>query len=692
MASSRGCRLFAGRSVVSRQSICWRHRAWAFEPPARCWSSSASSCTPSTSSSRSSSSSSKAAPCLLTRRRDLDQLLRPLLASPYSTLRDTTQKDLDAGRRASEGVPAVPGKLPEEISPWPLLKQLWPTDPGHNARIAFALSGLFVGKALAVYAPVKLGHLVDSLGAGVEALPIGILAAYGLARLSSSAFNELRQALFASVSQSTVRLLARRCFEHVHSLDAAYLLSSKPGALSVICTRATKALQQVMTMLLFQVFPVAVEFCMALAVMATVAGPECAAATTATIGLYLGFTTYYSNKRRSIMRRSNKAEEDANAVFLDSLTNCEVIKMFQSHKAEAARYDKALRKYELCQIGVLKSLATLNFGQQIIVVSGFTSILAITAAQVLAGSIPVGDVVAINGLLTQLMGPLGILGGVYRVTTQGFIDLGKISGLLQMRSAMPLPEGGGCTYDFRGGHIEFRDVHFRHNANSPILAGLSLQVEPGTKVAIIGPSGSGKTTLLKLLYRLVDPQQGQVLLDGQDVSQLAPESFRSHLGIVPQDCTLFNETVGFNIRYGRPDATQEEMERAARQAQVHSLIEEMPEGYDTPVGDRGLKLSGGERQRIGIARCLVRNPSIVVLDEATSALDVQTERHLAEEIDELAEGRTCLVVAHRLSTVMRCDEVAYLEDGVVVERGPHDVLMETSARYKKFWEGRPAEA
>jgi len=569
---------------------------------------------------------------------------------------------------------------------------MWPKDPGHNARIGFALCGLLAGKALAIYAPLQLGHLVDALGSGLDTLPVGLLAAYGLARLSSSGFNELRQALFATVSQATCRALAKKSFEHMHALDATYLLSNKPGALSVIITRATKSLQQVLNMLLFNVFPIAVEFAMALGVMYKVAGLDCVLATTFTLSVYGAFTTLYSNRRRLVMRRSNKAEEDANSVFFDSLTNCEVVKLFQNERKEADRYDLALARFEREQVQVLRSLAMLNFGQQVIVLSGFTMLLALTASRVIVGTLPVGDVVAIHAIMAQLMQPLGILGGVYRVTTQGFIDLGKLAGFLQLASAVPVPPGGGVAFEFRGGQIEFRNVHFSYGAGVPLLAGTSLVISPGTKMAIVGPSGSGKSTLLKLLYRLADPQQGQVLIDGQDIRGLAPDSFRSHLGIVPQDCSLFNESIRFNISYGRPSATDEEVERAAQLAQIHDLVMSLPDGYDTTVGERGLKLSGGERQRIGVARCLLRDPSIVVLDEATSALDAQTERHLSEEVDALAQGRTCLIVAHRLATVERCDMVAYLEGGAVVEQGSHQELLARSVRYRTFWEGSPLGA
>ncbi|CAE8630653.1 unnamed protein product [Polarella glacialis] len=303
---------------------------------------------------------------------------------------------------------------------------------------------------------------------------------------------------------------------------------------------------------------------------------------------------------------------------------------------------------------------------------------------------PVGDVVAINGILAQMMQPLGILGGVYRVTTQGFVDLGKLATFLSQAPAVPPPPGGGEAFTFHGGELEFRGVHHSYSEGNPILAGLSLVVPPGVKAAIVGPSGSGKSTLLRLLYRFADPQQGQVLFDGQDVRDLDPSSFRKYLGIVPQDCSLFNDTVGFNIRYGRPDASDEEVERAARLAQIHDHIISLPEGYNTSVGERGLKLSGGERQRIGIARCLLRDPAVVLLDEATSSLDVRTERHLVDAMDELMRGRTFLIVAHRQSTVERCDIVAYLEGGAVVELGPHQELLSRSEKYRRFWEGVPA--
>lgn len=573
----------------------------------------------------------------------------------------------------------------------PLLKSLWPRDASQNGRVAFAFTGLIVGKALAIYAPLQLGHLVDALGGGAEVLPVGLLAAYGLARLSTSALNELRSALFASVSQASCRALARRSFEHLHSLDVAYLISSKPGALSVVVSRATQSLTQVLNMMLFNVLPIIVELLMALAVMATIAGPSCAAWVTATIALYVGFTARFSNMRREIMRRRNKAEEEASGVFYDSLINCEVVKFFGSEANEARRYDRALVKFETSQVEVLHSLAKLNFGQQFIIISGFTGVLALTASQVLAGTMPVGHVVAVHGILAQLMQPLGILGGVYRVTTQGFVDLGKLASFLERTTSVPLPPGGGVPFAYGGGHLEFRNVHHAYTEGLPVLAGASLTVSPGTRVAIVGPSGSGKSTLLRLLYRLIDPQQGEVLIDGQDLRLLDLASFRQRLGIVPQDCALFNDSLGFNIRYGKPGASDEDVERAARLAQLHDLISALPDGYETSVGERGLKLSGGERQRVGIARALLRDPSIVLLDEATSALDVRTERLLVEAMEELMAGRTCLIIAHRLSTVERCDLVAFLEDGVVVEQGSHKELLQSSERYRRFWEGVPSE-
>jgi len=588
---------------------------------------------------------------------------------------------------------AVDKKGKTNTSAWPLLRSMWPRSVEHNARIGFAFTGLIVGKALAIYAPLQLGAIVDALGAGAEALPVGLLAAYGLSRLSTSALNELRSALFANVSQATCRALARRSFEHLHSLDAAYLVSSKPGALNVVVNRATQSLTQVLNMTLFNVLPVLVEFMMALAVMGTLAGPACVGWVVLTIGSYVAFTAHYSNIRREMMKRRNKAEEQVSSVFYDSLANCELVKYFQSEGRETKRYDAALAKFETEQVKVLHSLATLNFGQQFIVVSGFTGVLALTSAQVLSGALPVGDVVAINGILVQLMQPLGILGGVYRVTTQGFVDLGKVADFLNLASAAPPPAGGGLPFDYKGGQLEFRDVHHSYTTDgNPTLSGASLVVRPGTRAAIVGPSGSGKSTLLRLLYRFQDPQSGQVLIDGQDVKTMDPVAFRKHLGIVPQDCALFNESIGYNVRYGRPDASEEDVEKAVRAAQLHELLDNMPEGLDTPVGERGLMLSGGERQRVGIARAMLRDPSIVLLDEATSALDVRTERALVDAMEELMKGRTCLIVAHRLSTVQSCDVVAFVEDGKISEQGSHDELLERSEGYRRFWEGAPVEA
>lgn len=578
----------------------------------------------------------------------------------------------------------------EHTSPWPLLRSLWPQDAAQNARIAFAFSGLIAGKALAIYAPLQLGHLIDSLGVGAEALPVGILAAYGLARLSTSFLNELRSALFATVSQDRCRALALRNFTHLHSLDVAFMLSSKPGALNVMLSRATQSLTQVLNMLLFNVLPMVVEFAMALAVMATIAGPYCALWSTATIATYVVFTTKFSGERRKLMRQRNKAEEEASGLFLDSLTNFEVVKYFQGEEREARRYDETVARVEAKQVDVLTSLAKLNFGQQFIVISGFTGVLAITSSHVLTGTLPVGDVVAVHGILAQLMQPLGILGGVYRVITQGFVDLGKVASFLERESVVALPPGGGAGFSFQGGQLELRNVHLSQSGKS-VLSGASLTVPAGAKVALVGASGSGKSTILRLLYRLADPDKGQVLIDGQDVSQLDPATFRSHLGIVPQDCALFNDTVEYNIRYGRPGASQLELVSAANSAQLHDVLKELPDGYVTQVGERGLKLSGGERQRVGIARALLRNPSIVLLDEATSSLDVRTERHLVSAMEELMSGRTSVVVAHRLSTVLRCDTVAFLDAGTIVEHGTHQELMARSAKYRRFWQGSLSE-
>eukprot|EP00913_Durusdinium_trenchii_P031782 g29766.t1 len=751
-----------------------------------------------------------------------------------------------------------------EGNAWQLIRSLWPREASHQGRIAFAAAGLVAGKALAILAPLQLGHLIDALGSGADSLPVGLLAAP--------------------------------------------------------CQERAKG--------------------------------RCALAAFNTLLAYVAFTTWFSNHRREIMKRANRAEEDASAVFYDSLANCEIVKYFQGEAHEIRRYDTALARYEAEQVSVLHSLAKLNFGQSVIVVSSFTSILALTSLRVLSGQLPVGDVVAIHGILAQLMQPLGILGGVYRVgasiphvqgmpateeyavntdlemqiehvrekvrcpvtvcgdihgqfldlkelfriggptnylflgdyvdrgyysvktvslmflykvrfkdritilrgnhesrqitqvygffdecvrayrgpqvwklftdsfdylpvtavienqiicmhggispsldsldnirqldriqevphegpmcdllwsdpddragytfgqdiseqfnhanglkliarahqlvmegynwchdrhvvtifsapnycyrcgnqaavmeidehlkytylqfdpppvTTQGFVDLGKLAAFLKEVPAVQVPPGGGVDFQFRGGALEFRDVHYTY-AHNAVLRGASLDIKPGSKVAIVGPSGSGKSTLLRLLYRLNDPQEGQVLIDGQDVKTLNP-SFRRFLGIVPQDCALFNDTIRFNIRYARPDATDAEVEWAARLAQIHDHIVSLPAGYDTAVGERGMKLSGGERQRVGIARCLLADPSVCLLDEATSALDVRTERALAEAMQELMKGRTSLIVAHRLQTVQRCDTVAFLEGGVISEQGPHEELLDRSERYRRFWQG-----
>ena len=563
----------------------------------------------------------------------------------------------------------APIQLPPAPSDKAVIKYLfgymWPeNEPAHKMRVLGGCASIILGKLCTIQAPLYLGMFVDQLSkcaADPMMFPFWTVLAYSGARLGSSFFAEYRSYLFTPVSQNATRQISTAAAKHLHQLDLNFLISSKAGDLQTIISRGNMAISRVLQMMVFNFVPTVFEFSLVLGVLAWKAGPEIAAVTGVTMAAYSAFTTIVSQHRAGFRRAQNKAEQMAASRLLDSLTNAEQVRCFGNEKLERDRYDAAQADVEINNVRILHSLAGLNFGQQVIMNVGIGSVLFVTAGKVLSGTMSVGDAVTIHALLFQLSGPLNMLGTVYRDTVLHLVDLSKIYSLLHMKPPDPTDIVVTNPYEFNGGHIRFENVCFQHGPERSLLKNISFDVPVGKKTAIVGPSGCGKSTLLKLLFRVIHPTDGKILIDGENLVEIEDlPGYRSHLGLVPQDMSLFNDTLGYNIRYGKPGATEEEMIEAATSAQINDRITEFPKGYGTPAGERGLKLSGGERQRIGMARCLLKNPPIVMFDEATSSLDTVTEQRILQALKTLEQGRTSLVVAHRLSTIADSDNIIVL--------------------------------
>ncbi|CDJ62355.1 ABC transporter, putative [Eimeria necatrix] len=547
------------------------------------------------------------------------------------------------------------------------------------------------------------------------ALPVGLVVSYPLARLGASAFTELRTALFARVSQRASRELALKSFSHMHAIS--FSSNNKIGEMTAVLTRGTKAISLLLNVLLFQVVPTSLEFLMVLALLKLRVGWTVAATAVGTISAYWAFTAAITTRRAKLRREMNRLEGLSAGLLVDSLANAEAVRYFTAEAYEAQRFGSVQRQLEDQMTKVNESLAFLNFGQQLIFTSGLSLALLHTASLVASGAAPVGQIILVSTLLLQLAIPLNFIGTAYRELTLNTIDLEKLQQLLKLRPLVRDPPNP-VVFELRGGAVEFKDVKFayppshsldqmssqqRHykkhmeedsqdssasrGVGKLVLDGFSLEVPAGRRVALVGESGSGKTTLIRLLYRLADPLSGVVSIDGQDLKTLPAMSFRRHIGVVPQDVLLFNESLGFNLRYGSPNATDEQVKEAIRLAELTELVESLPSGLDTPVGDRGVRLSGGEKQRVGIARCLLRNPEIVVFDEATSALDMHTEHKILKAMRAISHGRTTLVIAHRLSTVAGADTIAVLDQGRVAEIGTHaELLQKKDGLYASMWD------
>ncbi|MES2964080.1 MAG: ABC transporter ATP-binding protein/permease [Bdellovibrionota bacterium] len=575
-----------------------------------------------------------------------------------------------------------------------LTSYLWPKDRFDlRVRVVLAMIALAAGKGVNVFVPYLLKKTIDALpnGAtqGLEVV-IWLIVAYALARVLAQSFGELRDFIFARVSQHTQRTIGLTTFKHLHSLSLAFHLDRQTGGLSRAIERGTRGIQTVLTFMLFNILPTLLEVGMVTIILWVSFGWEFAAITLGTIGSYIAFTLKLTDWRVKFRRTMNQKDSEANTKAIDSLLNFETVKYFGNERHEYGRYDVALSGYETAAVQSQTSLSMLNVGQGVIIGVGLIGVMILAAANVAKGTMTVGDFVLVNAYLIQLYLPLNFLGFVYRETKQSLVDMDKMFELLHVPASV-VDKPTAPDLAVRSAEVSFDGVGFSYESDREILKDLSFKVPPGKTVAIVGPSGAGKSTISRLLFRFYDATTGRIAIDGQDVRDVTQESLRRAIGIVPQDTVLFNDTIGYNIRYGRPGATEDEVREAAKLARIDTFIEKLPKKYETLVGERGLKLSGGEKQRVAIARTILKNPAILLFDEATSALDSHTEREIQSSLKEVSRHRTTLVIAHRLSTVVDADEIVVLREGTIVERGRHHDLLARNGEYAAMWH-RQAEA
>ena len=591
--------------------------------------------------------------------------------------------------RAEETFSLPPGgqRIGERRALAALLPFLWPKDePETRRRVVLALICLVLAKAANVTIPIWFKGAVDALSQPVDALtvPIGLIIAYALARVTALGFGELRDAVFTRVEQGAIRKAGLGVFRHLHALSLRFHLERQTGGLSRSLERGAKAIQTILSYSLFSIIPTLVEIALVCGILAFMVGWRFSAAILATVAVYIAFTFLVSEWRTQFRRQMNETDGKANTKAIDSLLNYETVKYFSAEEHEARRYDDALRRHEDAAVRSEQTLGLLNTGQSVIVSVGLAAVMLMAARGIADGGMTLGDFVLVNTYLLQLYQPLNFFGMVYREIKQSLTDLEAMFTLLTVdREVADAPHARPLAVN--GGEVRFENVSFGYDPRRPILQGVSFAAPAGRTVAIVGPSGAGKSTISRLLFRFYDAVEGRVTVDGQDVRDVTQTSLRRSVGIVPQDTVLFNDTIYYNIAYGRPDATREEVEAAARLAHIHDFIQNLPDGYETMVGERGLKLSGGEKQRVAIARTILKNPPILLFDEATSALDTHTEREIQTNLAALSQGRTTLVIAHRLSTVIGADEIIVLDKGRIVERGRHADLLAADGAYAGLW-------
>lgn len=597
--------------------------------------------------------------------------------------------------RIPASAPAVSGAAPAR-SDWSTLRRLFPYLWQYKWRVAAALAFMVAAKAANVSVPLLLKELVDAMDvkpgdpSAVLVVPMGLLVGYGLLRLSTTLFTELRELVFAKATQGAARSIALETFRHLHALSLRFHLERQTGGMTRDIERGVRGIESLISYSLYSIVPTLIEVAMVLTILAVRFDAWFAWITVAALGLYIVFTVVVTEWRTQFRREANEFDSAAHTKAIDSLLNYETVKYFNNEDFEAKRYDVSLERLRRARLKSQTTLSLLNTGQQLIIAAGLVLMLWRATEGVAAGRMTLGDLVMINAFMIQLYIPLNFLGVLYREIKQSLTDLDKMFTLMEKErevadrpDALPLPlagEGGG-----EGWSVRFDHVHFAYEPARPILHDVSFEIPSGKTVAVVGPSGSGKSTLARLLYRFYDVQQGRITIAGQDVRDVTQASVRQSIGIVPQDTVLFNDTVEYNIAYGRPGATRAEVEEAARAARIHAFIESTPRGYQTMVGERGLKLSGGEKQRVAIARTLLKNPPILIFDEATSALDSANERAIQAELRNVARHKTTLVIAHRLSTIVDAHEILVMEAGRIIERGTHQQLLARGGRYADMW-------
>ena len=575
----------------------------------------------------------------------------------------------------------------EPLHVWTTLKSLLPWLWAYRGRMIAAFGCLLLAKLASVYVPIVFKNMIDDLGGGQDALlvlPVGLLLLYGFARLASTGFTELREILFVRVTQQAVRRIALSVFTHLHNLSLRFHLERQTGGVSRDIDRGTRAISNLISYTLYSILPTIIELVLVMGVLAYKYDQVFVWITLASIVCYVGFTVVISNWRIHIRRAVNEADSAANTRAIDSLINYETVKYFNNEAFELDRYDEAMRRWEDASVRSQMTLTMLNMGQQLIIVIGLVTMMWHAAQGVVAGTMTVGDLVLVNAFLIQLYMPLNFFGVVYREIRQALTDIERMFGLLNtQREIVDAPDAQALPTAPIS--VLFDRVDFAYDPARPILNHVSFEIPAGKTVAAVGHSGAGKSTLARLIYRFYDVTGGQILMNGLDIKKIDQSSLRGGIAIVPQDTVLFNDTLYYNILYGNPLATREQVISAAKAAHLHEFVETLPDGYDAKVGERGLKLSGGEKQRVAIARALLKNPPILVFDEATSALDSKTEKAIQISMEVAARGRTTLIIAHRLSTVMNADEILVLDAGRIIERGRHAALLAANGVYAQMW-------